>query len=89
MNSDNKLKENDIKNHPYCYINDFVILMDINDFNPKNIKADTKLYKDVLVFYVGCETINCAEPLYINFDKINGYIEDNSRSKYLTVIRVE
>ena len=89
MNSDNTLKENDIKNHPYCYINDFVILMDINDFNPKNIKVDTKLYKDVLVFYVGYEKLNGAEPLYINFDKINGYIEGNNRSKYLTVILVE
>ena len=83
MNSDNKIKEINIKNHKNCYFDDIV---NINNFNPKNIKVDTKLYKDILVFYVGYETLDGVKPLYINFDKINGSIEDNNGSKYATVI---
>ena len=81
----NELKEISIKNCTnYYYFDDIII---INDFNLTNIKIDTKSYKDILIFYIVYETIDGVTTLYINFNEINGYIEDDNGSKYLTLIR--
>ena len=81
----NELKEISIKNRTnYYYIDDIII---INDFNLTNIKIDTKSYKDILIFYIVYETIDGVTTLYINFNEINGYIEDDNGSKYLILIR--
>ena len=40
------------------------------------IKIDEKLYKKILICYIGCVTINSAKILYLIIDKINGYIEE-------------
>ena len=53
--SNNTLLEIDIKN---CTCYSFNDIINIHDFNPKNIKVDTKLYKNILIFYIGCETLD-------------------------------
>ena len=84
MTKNNEYKEVNTKNYTYYFDN----IINMNDFNPKNIKADAKSYKDILIFYTGQETLNGVKPLYITFNKINGYIEDDNGSRYLTFIPV-
>ena len=70
----------------YFYSDDMI---NINDFNPKDIKVDKKLYKDILIYYIWNETLDGLKSLYINCNKINGYIEDKNGSKYLTLTPVD
>lgn len=58
-------------------------MININDFNPKNIKVDKKVY------YIGYETSDRVKPFYFIISKINDYIEDNNGIKYLTLVPVE
>ena len=85
MTRNDKLKELNIKYSAY-YFNDVII---INDFSPKDIKVDTKSYKDVLIFFTRYEALDGVKSLHIKFTKINGYIEDHNRSKYLTLVPVD
>ena len=80
----NELKEISIKNRTNYYFDGITI---INDFNLKNIKLDTKSYNDILIFYIVYETIDGVKTFYINFNEINGYIEDDNGSEFLTLIR--
>ena len=71
----------------------------IKDFNmkfldPNKIKIDEKLYKNILVYYIAYVTvkgsiyvkINSINPLYIMFNRINGYFEEIKENKYLTLV---
>lgn len=49
-----------------------------------NTKVDKKSYKDMFI----CYKIKVNIPWYIDFKKINGYCEDDNRSKYQTLIPV-
>ena len=49
MTKNNEYKEVNTKNYTYYFDN----IINMNDFNPKNIKADAKSYKDILIFYTG------------------------------------
>ena len=60
----------------------------VNDFNPKNIKGDEKSNKDILIYFTGYETLDGVWSWHITFDKINGYIENKNRSKYLTLVLI-
>ena len=59
-----------------------------------NIKIDEKSYKNVLINYNGYVTIKDSEyvninrmsPLYLIFNKVNGYFEEINKSKYLTLV---
>lgn len=62
------------------------LLVWLHDFNPKNIKVDKKLYKDILIYYIVYETLDRIKSLYIDFNEINGYIEHNDGSEYITFI---
>lgn len=60
-------------------------IININGFNPKNIKWDKKPYKNILIYYcTGCETPDDLKLLYVNLNKADGYIEDSNGNKYLT-----
>ena len=48
-----------------------------------------KSHKDIFIYCIGYETFEVVKPLYIIFNKINGYIEDNNGSKYLTLISTD
>ena len=61
-----KLTSPNIKNCTYYYLNDII---NIDKFNPKNIKVDTKFYKDILIFYIVYETLDGVTRRYIDFDR--------------------
>ena len=49
-----KVKDIDIKNRTYYFFNDII---NIKHFNPNNIKAYEKSYKNILIYYIGHVTI--------------------------------
>ena len=75
----NKFKDIDIKNRTYYFFNDII---NIKNFLPNSIKIDEKSYKIILIYYIGYVTIidskyvkiNSVNPLYLIFDKVNGYL---------------
>ena len=87
----NKVKDINIKNHTY-YFFDYII--NIKDFDPNNIKIDEKSNKNILICYIAYRTIkdlkyieiNSVNPLYLIFNKMNGYFEENNENKYLTLV---
>ena len=50
----NNVKDIDIKNRTYYFFNDII---NIQNFNPSNIKKDEKTYKNILIYYIGYVTI--------------------------------
>ena len=84
----NKVKEIDIKNQTYYFLDDTI---NIKNFDPNNIKIDEKSYKNILIYYTGYVTIkdskyvkiNSVNPLYLNLNKVNGrFGEINRTSSY-------
>ena len=56
------------------------------------LKIGKRSYKDIDIYYIGyitnkkindCENIYSINPLYLNIDHANGYIEAKNRNKYL------
>ena len=86
----NKVKDTDIKNRTYYFFNDII---SIKNFDSNNIKIDEKSYKNILIYYIGYVTIkdskyvkiNSVNPLYLIFNKVNGYFEVNV-NVYLTPV---
>ena len=87
------VKDINIKNHTYYFFNDII---NIKEFNSKNIKIDEKSYKNILIYYIAYVTlkdskyvkINSVIPLYIMFNRINGYFEEINGNKYLTLVSI-
>ena len=87
----NKVKDISIKNHTYYFFDDII---NIKNFDPNNIKIDEKSYKNILIYYIGYVTIkdskyvkiNSVNPLYLIFNKVNGYFEEINGNKYLTLV---
>ena len=50
----NKVKDKDIKNRTYYFFNDMI---NIKSFVSNNNKIDEKSYKNILMYYIGYETI--------------------------------
>ena len=46
----NKVKDINIKIRTYYFFNDII---DIENFDPNNIKIDEKAYKNILIYYIG------------------------------------
>ena len=86
----NKVKDINIKNHTYYLFNDII---NIKNFDPNNIKIDEKSYKNIFIYYIAYVTIkglkyiktNSVNPLYLMFNKMNGYFEEDNGNKYLTL----
>ena len=87
----NKVKDINIKScTPYIFNNN----IDMKHFDPNNIKIHGKLYQNILIYYIGYVTIkdlkyvkiNSVNPLYLNFDKVNGYFEEINGNKYLMLV---
>ena len=57
-------------------------------------KVDEKSHKNILIYYIGYVTIkdskyikfNSVNSLYLISNKVNGYFEEISGNKYLTLI---
>ena len=87
----NKVKDMSIKNHT-CYFFDDVINIEI--FDPNNIKIHEKPYKNILIYCIGYVTIkdlkyviiNSVNPLYLIFSRGNGYFEEINKNEYLTLV---
>ena len=85
----NKVKDINIKNRAYSFLNDF---SSTENFNVNNIKIDEKSYKNLFIYYIGFVTIKndlkvfSVNPLYLICNKINGYFEEINGSKYLMLI---
>ena len=85
----NKVKDIDIKNRTNYFFNDII---DIENFDPIDIKIDKKSYKNVLIYYIGYVTIkkhlkiSSVNPLYLIFRDVNGYFEDINENKYFTLV---
>ena len=47
-------KDINIKNKIYYFFNDII---NIENFDPDNIKIDENSYKNILIYYKGCVTI--------------------------------
>ena len=81
----NTFKDVNIKNRTYYFFNDII---DIENFDPSNIKIDGKSYN----YYVGYVTIKIyvkiysVNPLYLIFGRVNGYFEEINGNKYLTLV---
>ena len=57
----NKVKDINIKNRTYYFFNDII---NIENFDPDNIKIDENSYKDILIQYIGYMTIKEYVILY-------------------------
>ena len=87
----NKVKDIDIKNCTYYFFDDIIKL---KNFDSSNIKIDEESYKNILIYYIGYVTIkdskyikiNSVNPLYLIFNKVNGYFEEINGSKYLMLV---
>ena len=70
-----------------------MILSISKNVDPNNIKIDEKLYKNILIYYIGYVTIkdskyvkiNSVNPLYFIFNDVNRYFDEISGNKYLTL----
>ena len=51
-----------------------------------NIKIGGKLYKSILIYYIGYLAPNSVKPLYHIINNKNGYIAESNVSKYLTLV---
>ena len=82
-----KTSKIDIKNRTYYFFNDIV---NINNFDPNNIKIDENSYTNTLIYYIRYVTIkdskyvkiNSVNPLYLIFTEVNVYFEEINENKY-------
>ena len=87
----NKVKDIDMKNRTYYFSIDIII---IKNFDPSNIKIDEKSYKNILIYSIGYVKfkdskyvkLDSVNPLYLIFNKVNGYFEEINGNKYLTLV---
>ena len=58
-----KVKDINIKNHTYYFLDDII---NTKDFDPNNIKIDEKWYKNILICYIVYVTIKDLKYVKIN-----------------------
>ena len=79
----NKIKDISIKNHIYYFFNDII---NINVFDPNNIKIDEKSYKTILIYYIRYVTIKDSKYVKINSENPLHLINKANGNKYLTLV---
>ena len=84
MGSNDELKNNNIKNRT-CYFFDDIIKFE--DFG--NILIHEKSYKNILAYNISYKTLIRAKPLYIRFDKTDGYTRVYDGTRYLVLFGAE
>ena len=86
MESNDELKESNIKNRTYYYFDD---ITKIKDFHFDNILINEKSYKNILVYEISYKTLIGAKPLRIRFDKVDGFIKVSDGTTYLVLFDPE
>ena len=86
MESNDKLKEIDIKNC-ICYYFDDIIK--IEDFHLDSILIDEKSYENNLVCIILYKSLIDSKPLRIRFDKTDRFIKVYDGNRYLVLFRSE
>ena len=83
------VKDINIEINTYCFFDDII---NIKDFDPNNIKVDEKSCKNIFIYYIGYVSTTKAlksysvNHLYLIFGDVNGYFEEISENKYLTLV---
>ena len=86
-----KIKDINIKSRTYYFFNDII---NIETFDPKNIKIDEQSYKNILIYYIEYVTIKeyvkhySVSHLYLIFRYENGYFQKINGNKYLTLVPI-
>ena len=84
-----KDKYKNIKNRAYYFFNE---ILDIQNFDPNNIKVDESSYKYILIYYIGYVTIKeyikiySVNLLYLIFRYVNGYFGEINGNQCLMVV---
>ena len=84
--SNDKLKEIDIKNCMCYYFDDMI---KIEDFYLDKILTDEKSCENILVYNILYRSLIDSRPLRIRFDKIDGFITIYDGTRYLVLFRSE
>ena len=79
MDSNNELKQIDIKNCRCYYFHD---TFKIIDFVLDNVLIDGKYDKNILVYNNSHKTLIDATPFHIKFNKVNGFIRVYDGNKF-------
>ena len=85
----NKIEDINMKNRTYYFFNDII---DIEHFDPHNIKINEKSCKNILIYYIGYVTIKeyvkiySINPLYLIFRYVNGYFEEINGNRYSSLV---
>ena len=88
------MKEINIKNRTYYFFDDMI---HIKNFNANLLKVDKKLFKSIGVYYIGYITkkdskyvnIHSINPLYFIVDRVDGFVEEKERNKYLNFVSTD
>ena len=84
-----EVKQINIKNRTYNFYNDMI---DLKTFEPNLLQIDKKSYKNIDIYNIGYitikriddhESIYSVNPLYLQVNHVNGYIEEKNKNKYL------
>ena len=86
METNDKSKEINIKNHTCYYFDDVIKFY---DFDLDNILIDQKSYENILVSNIWYKTLIGSKPLNITFDKIDGFIRVSDETRYLVLFGAE
>ena len=86
MESNDKLKEIDIKNRTCYYFHDII---KVEDFDLDNILTDEKSYENILVYNISYKSLIASKPLHIRFEKIDGFIRVYDGTRYLVLLGSE
>ena len=90
-----EVKELNIKNQTYSFINDII---DIRNFHSNLLKIDKKSHKDIDIYYIGyitikkfgdCENIHSVNPLYLIIHSATGHFKEKNGEKYLIIDSTE
>ena len=82
VESNDKLKEINIKNSACYYFDDIIKL---GDFDLYNISIDEKLYENILVYNISYKILVGDKSLRITFHKIDGFITVHYGRRYLVL----
>ena len=86
MESNDRLKEINIKNRTFYYFDDII---KVEDFNFGNILIDKISYENSFVYNFSYKTLIDAKPMRIRFDKIDGFIIVYDGTRHLVLFRPE